>query len=177
MREDDIVRGRGPAVTLSHEVDEDSPLDSVMVRELLHRGLIEILRSRWRVPERRIEPTWLDPILPADARVLFRSTNVRNQYQEVLLELSDCLVRMERRPADVWVRVAAPNPTAAEATLARLQELLPEPVEAEGTRVGMVFWDVTGHGPRSDHRSLEGLEWKDVERNYGARLTVDVPRQ
>src|SRR5438132_9934258 len=166
MCEDDIVRGRGPAVTLSHEVDEDSPLDSVMLHELLRREHTEILWSRWRVAESRIEPTWLDPVLPDDARVLFRITNIRDQYQEVLLEVGDCLVRIERRPSDVWVRVAASDPASAEAALARLRELLPEPVEADGTRVGMVFWHVTGHGPRSDHRSLEALEWKEVERNY-----------
>src|SRR5947209_3704461 len=147
MREDDTVRGRDPAVTLSHEVDEDSPLDSVMVHELLRRGHREILWSRWRVAEGRVEPTWLDPVLPDDARVLFRITNIRDQDLEVLLELGDCLVRIGRRPADVWVRVAASDPASAESMLARFRKLLPEPAEAEGTRVGMVFWHVTGHGP------------------------------
>src|SRR5919197_931951 len=77
MRDDDIVRGPGPAVTLTHEVAPDSPVDS-------H-----------------------------------------------------------------WVR-----------------ELLPEPVVAEGSRVGMVFWHASERAPRSDHRSIEALEWKEVEPNY-----------
>ena len=64
------------------------------------------------------------------------------------------------------VEVSAADTAAAHATLARLRELLPEPVVEEGTRVGMVFWHVTDRGPHSDHRSIEALEWEEVERNY-----------
>src|SRR5438105_3040957 len=88
------------SISVSSSVgDEDSPLDSVMVHELLRRGHREMLWSRWRVAESRIEPTWPDPVLPDDALVLFRITNIRDQHQEVLLEMGDCLVRIERRPA------------------------------------------------------------------------------
>src|SRR5437867_7530923 len=163
MRDDDIVRGTGPAVTLTHGVDEDSPLESLMVHELLRRGHREVLKATWPMAETRIAPTWLDAVLPADARVLFRDTNLKWKHQEALVELDGCLVCIERRPAEVSVQVAAASTAAAEATLARLRELLPEPVVDKGTRVGMVFWHVTGHGPRSDHRSIEALEWKEVE--------------
>jgi hypothetical protein len=48
MREDDIARGLGPAVTLTHGVDEDSPLGSLMVHELLRRGH-RLLGACWRL--------------------------------------------------------------------------------------------------------------------------------
>ncbi|MCA1847040.1 MAG: DUF5925 domain-containing protein, partial [Actinobacteria bacterium] len=155
MCDDDIVRGPGPAVTLTHAVDEDSPLDAIMVRELLRHGHREVLKATWPMAEARIVPTWLDAMLPADARLLFRDTHLKWKSQEALLELDGCLVSIERRPAEVSVQVAAVGTAAAEATLARLRELLPEPPAQKGTRVGMVFWHVTGHGPRSDRRSLE----------------------
>src|SRR5436309_16080452 len=104
MRDADIARGPGPAVTLSHEVDEDSPLESLMVHELLRRGHREVLKATWPMAETRIAPTWLDAVLPADDRILFRDTNRKWKHQETLVELGGCLVRIERRPAEVSVK-------------------------------------------------------------------------
>ena len=60
-----------------------------MVHELLRRGHREILWSRWRVAESRIEPTCLDQVLPDDARVLFRwegDTGVDHDDRIVVVE-------------------------------------------------------------------------------------------
>ena len=41
-----------------------------MVHELLRRSHREVLKSTWPMAEARIGPTWLDAVLPADARLL-----------------------------------------------------------------------------------------------------------
>ncbi len=72
-----------------------------MVHELLRRGHREVLEATWPMAETRIAPTWLDAVLPDDARVLFRDTDLKWKCQETLIELAECLVSVARRPAEV----------------------------------------------------------------------------
>ena len=74
------------------------------------------------------------------------------------------------------VTVTATDRELADAVMARATDGAVEPVPTSGPTVDMGFWYLTKCGERRSVRRVAVAEWKDVRRNYGARVGSALTR-